>query len=108
MLNTLLALRTVAQSFLLHFALLSFSLPSFLNSRLPSLIIRVTAYHGKKTRGEKKKHDREYHSENSAIGSRKGFYNVVITRDFSKTPPYYYCTGNGCQTANNYASQHET
>jgi hypothetical protein len=50
---------------------------------------------------DKTKHDREYHSKNSAIGSREGYYNVVIDRDFSKTPPYYYCTGNGCETKTN-------
>jgi hypothetical protein len=49
----------------------------------------------------KTKHDREYHSTNPAVGSRDGFYNVVIMRDFSKTPPYYYCTGNGCKTKTN-------
>lgn len=53
------------------------------------------------TKNDKKKHDREYHSTNSAIGSREGYYNVVIDRDFSKTPPYYYCTGDGCQTKTN-------
>ncbi|KAG0282043.1 hypothetical protein BGZ96_000891 [Linnemannia gamsii] len=53
------------------------------------------------SKAEKKKHDREYHSNNSAIGSREGFYNVVINRDFSKTPPYYYCTGAGCKTMTN-------
>ncbi|KAK3843467.1 MAG: hypothetical protein J3R72DRAFT_522864 [Linnemannia gamsii] len=53
------------------------------------------------SRGEKKKHDRQYHSKNSAVGSREGFHDVVITRDFSKSPPYYYCTGIGCKTMTN-------
>lgn len=123
LLNTLLALRPVAQSFLPHFTLLSFSLPSFLNSRLPSLnplySFGLAPIMGKKREArcqefdvntcriehatimEKKRHDREYHSVKSAIGSREGFYNVVISRDFSKTPPYYYCTGNGCKTRTN-------
>jgi hypothetical protein len=59
------------------------------------------------SKGEKKRHDREYHSKNSAIGSREGFYNVVITRDFSKTLPYYYCTGLGCKTKTNRAPFYE-
>jgi hypothetical protein len=50
---------------------------------------------------DKTKHIREYHSENSAIGSREGFYNVVVDRDLSKNPAYYYCTGNGCKTKTN-------
>jgi hypothetical protein len=59
------------------------------------------------SKGDKKKHDHEYHSENSAVGSREGFYNVVITRDFSKTPPYYYCTGLGCKNKDKSTPFHE-